>query len=459
MSSPIIARARGGAGFSLLELLLALFIISFAVLGFYQLLRSSSSRAQMSGNTLTANRVGMKVVNDLQEDIRLNGDLLSVMDFHDELKTKNAVIDGNSPFFRHFHDSQAPWGTMDPAQDGKIGTPDGDLYPQLKPFEVEVAAERRKSASGNDPGKHLAEVVARVGWKEKDGQSREYALDALLPSPVGPKIMERLTMVDENTLEAEIVKAFFPDKAGGSLAVAAQSKGADPALVKALGRCHVATTNLLATVASAAAEINTLRNTRSTLTSKKPSVELVNLQGRIAASCEGVAALMFVVLQELVPTMREIEKSFKREKLGSLSYDTAVKGLAGFEAVTKAILPWVVQSRREYEWLMGEALLPVRSARRNEQVNIKALEGWRLSTALDGTNRVPYRAFVQSLIQRYQGRSPAWERLLARERKLADDPALLQQTFGNLNRIVKTYTGDLLPLAEVSGKIVLRKPL
>jgi hypothetical protein len=434
-------------GVSLLELILAFALFAVAFLAFFQMMRAGGTRTVATSHSLAANRVALKVMADLQEQARLTGGLLELVTEFPDLQTTDPIVDAQSVFFRHIADRQPPWGIMDPATDGGVVSTDGPLFEHLRPFRVGATLQR---AGGSDVWRRqLAEVSVRVQWDEAGGPTRAYSLETVIPSPQGPRPRPHLTLIDEGTADDVTRRRFYPDLTGMNLAQAVGHRGGDLDLIRRLGRLAMGTDALLGGLASMAVRLQQARQQRQTALTG-PGQPLIKVQLRIAALHEAMAAACFLGCERLASPTREIITTFRVSELGGLAPAAALVGLRDYQAALAYLEPSVRQATLEYEWLLAEGLLDIRTPRVEDFSRIKSLEGWRLLSLIDAGNVPAYRSFVSRLKLTVDGRNPAWERAMVREVRLSQDPARLATVFANLADIYDVYRHTLKPLAETA---------
>ncbi len=444
------------AGFTLLELVIAVFILAAAVLTFVQVLRGSRSQLVMTGHTFAANHVSMKVNSDLLEDARINGNLLELLEEFPEMVGTDKVVDAQSIYFRYIQDRTPPLGVLEPGKDGGVVPDDEFLYNQLQPFTLKVRGERQKAPGDPDFRRHIAEVGVSVDWQEKGGPERNYSLTAHLSSPVGPRPFDEVLLFEEDKIPDLARDFLFPFQKNHSLRETAVSAKADPDMLLACGSLAVVTLQMEAGIASISKKLQTLESRRQQLLSN-PTPELADVQLKIGRQLETGTCLVFHVLRTLEPRVKAIEAAFDRKKFGWVDFNRAVSGIWRFGAFSRTLINWLQRSGREYEWLLSDSLLAVRSRRTEEFARMKALEAFRLLAALEPAKKPVLQEFIARQTQRLTGHNPSWERTMIREGRLLNDPVRLRKIFGNLAEICRVYEEKISPAAEFALTIPTKK--
>ncbi len=441
-----------GRGFTLLEIVIGLFVLAVLALTFTQLIRSSGTQTILSSQTFAANQVASKVMSDLSEETRINTMFLELLRDMPEMGNRDQVVDSQSAYFRHLKDLAPPYGRIDPELDGGIRSGDGSIYQRMRPFFVRVQAERRGEASTPGFERHVAEVEVNVDWKEKDGMGRSYVLQTWLPSPSGPKVVSPFQVLDEATLPQKVRERFFPEKGGTDLRTAVQSAGGNYDLILELGRIEIGTDNLASAVSALRKEIGPLE-TRRRLLLANPSPGLSQVQLKIARRQEIGASLLFMGLSSLVPSLRKIDQGYSVSAVGALQRSRFTPGLSRFALCFDQIPEWVLKGAEDYSWLLEEGWRDIRPNRLADLARSKALDAYRLLFAIDSGKRAVYEAFITKERDRTEGRNPFWEKTFLREPEFARNPSKLTSQFPNLKRIAGTILGELAEGARIARKI------
>lgn len=290
--------------FSLLEVVIALLVLTTIIMTVIQLQSSSRVQLALSANSFAAIHLSSKVMDDLIEEARLNPTFLEMLQDFPDMLSKDQVIDAQSFYFRCGRDRRMPWGRFDLADGGGIDKADGVLYQLMAPFRIQVEAHRHAVSTTSEPERHLCEVVIETTWEEKGGPSRSYRMPINLCSPQGPVPPEGLPL-DENALKELIRELLFPDLPGRTFDQAVSDKGCDRELAYHVGKIGVCADAVLAALGTATREIAELGKKRRLLLAK-PDAQLVKIQLEIARTEESGASLLYNVLNDLLPSFQEI---------------------------------------------------------------------------------------------------------------------------------------------------------
>ncbi len=430
-------------GFTLLELLLGIFIGAAALTTIYQFMQSSSQSVALSSQHFIALHLSGKVMADLFEESRISNTLTENSITFPDLVSRSPVVDAQSPFFQMVRDSREPWGAIQPGVDMGVTKDFGPTYNLLQPFYLQVSIRRPAPASSRDPERHLAESTIKVDWQEKSGMSRSYTIQFECPSPYGPLPEEKI-LIDEETLKQRVREEFFPDMPDKSLEQAISASGCDGGMLMKAGKIGVLMADLTASIASLSAEIQVLsKKRREQLQNLGPS--FIETQLRISRKTETGASLLYNVLLEAAQEASSIQEQGTAGNLGKIPIVPFGKALKTFRSLSGEIDGWVRCTGEAYRYLLDESFSRVISGKTREIACMKALDAIRLRCSMGKLPVAKWKEFIDRERERVKERNPFLAKFFLREEMAVSDRKVFVEAFPNL-----VFTVDRIQ--EVIGK-------
>ncbi len=445
---------RRASGFTLLELAIGFGILALLGVTFLQVMRGSSQRLAFNANTFAAIHISSKVMADLVEESRVNGTFLQTLESDPDTTRRDDVVEGRSFYFRFLHDRFPPFGRLDPVPDGGITRSLKSSYENLDQYKVVV--EPARLGNPDKPGfqRHLAETMVLVDWKESGGLERQYSITARIPSPVGPRPVEDVRLIDEGLLPGRIVAVLFPGRAG-SIVQAAAVAGADPGMASNVGRVLVVTNDLQAALSSLSREVAERKKLFKSLL-KAPSPELVDTAISIARNHETAASLIYQVLSALGPALKEIREGADPRTLQGIPLVPFRDALRNVQSLAAEFSNRVGQAGSQFDFLLQDGMLPFISARERDYACMKALEALRLQVALETLPGSTLQDFAFREKERQAGRNPFLERFFKREIGFGDKP--LKTRFPQLAATVATIDSGIRPFVDDLPRLLAAHP-
>jgi len=444
-------------GFTLVELLVAMAILSITLITVFQLLGSSSKRSVVSASLFSAVNLSTKIRASLGEEMRLNPAFIEMTHEYPEMTDKAEVVDGRSWFFRWGRDRNAPFGIID-SNDGPAITPeDASLYSEFKPFQVSFNIQRLESAAKNKPESHLCETSIKVHWQDKGSQNRDYKIHSKLFSPGRATIPDGL-LIDQKELNKLSREALFPEAVGMSLEAAADMNGCDRELARHAGRLSALMRALDTAISSITADISDLVKQRKILL-VRPGRKLAETQIMIARKTEDGASLIYNVLAECGDSWDFLSKETDTARLGGIPYTPYTQAIKFYAALGPQIADWVHEAGIAYEWLLQPSIAANLTNRERDNAANKRLESFRLLQKLRPSPSISgeFAAFLRRETELVTGKNPHQMKFLSREEQLRKSPERYSVVFPNLGDILKRITVEILPNGKNSAELIARR--
>jgi prepilin-type N-terminal cleavage/methylation domain-containing protein len=433
------------SGFTLLEILLALLVLGILGGALWKMLIGDRKRYELTRNLFSAIQVATKINEDLWEEARTHATLIELTQEFPELVSNNLITDSESPFFRYVFDRKEPYGLIQQGVDQGILREDGVLYDQLGPFKCQVEIVRHADIGDPEYGKHLAQILIKVTWQEKDGMTRTYTLPTLLPSSAGPVPLDKLP--EDETRTKTLARDFlFPGNQGRSFEQAATIAGCDVSLAEDVGRIHVFIGFVNSALASLTQEIDSLKNEQAQ--HFVPScVGVVKPQFQICRKLESGASLAFHFLTELAPSVRRVSEAPPTNLRGIPS--TAVgMALTNYQSLFSDFFRWLHAMRRAIDWIEAPEFLVFLSHREQEWIRIKSLETYRLFHSLGEIPSEEFREFLSRQRARVKDRNHFLEKMYLRDESLQPGTESFRRAFPNLVAICERMDREIRPAAS-----------
>lgn len=444
------------SGFTLLELMFALAILSISLITIFQLVGSSNRKTSLTAEIFSAIQLTTKVRANLNEEMRLNPAFIEMIHEYPEMTDKEDVVDGRSWYFRWGNDRSAPFGIINSIDGPAFVEEEATLYSEFKPFKVSFGIQRIAPDSKNVPDSHLCETTASIEWKNKLGKVHTYGLSGQAFSPSRGVIPDGL-LIDQTALLALISQVLFPECVGLSLGEAADLNGCNRELAFHAGRVAALTTELDKAISSITVDISELVKQRRILLSS-PNIKLAAIQIQIARKTEDGASLLYNVLAECGESLKYLTQETDPARLGSLPAAPYVKGLKLYATLGPQIYDWVEQAGLAYEWLLQPGLESLLTGRERENAVYKRLEAYRLLLKLKpaAANSASFAAFIKREADRVEGKNPHLIKFFLREDSLRKTPGRYSDVFPNLKEILRQITVEILPNGRLVPELISR---
>lgn len=172
---PAILRARrpeARCGLTLLELLLAFALLLFSFVVLITAFQGAGRETPFTNEHFTAMFLAQKVMEDITQRVAENPHFFTEL-IRDATGERVPVVDGRSKYFRLLENTRN-FNLLLPEEDEPIVR--GDLYEQLKPFQVQVATKWQPDPLTGEMRRNLVLVEVTLSWVSKEGFAREYRL-------------------------------------------------------------------------------------------------------------------------------------------------------------------------------------------------------------------------------------------------------------------------------------------
>ncbi|GEM_PF-5456569 len=154
MSKSII----GGKGFTLVELVIAFFILMSIGAAFLIALRAGTQESTFLKEQFSAALLSRKVVEDVFAEVEINPWAADGIDF-----SKARMVDGESHFFSNLEDTKPPFFTIDTGE-GNITSDCQPIYSLIEDFQISLKTDL------SDPQIRTAKIA--LDWKSKNSKGR-----------------------------------------------------------------------------------------------------------------------------------------------------------------------------------------------------------------------------------------------------------------------------------------------
>ncbi len=437
-------------GFTLLEIMITLFIVSAFGISFFYALSATRRGAAFTAEHFSAIILGQDVVEHLTTEISLDPSGFETLGIEGAKGNPVRIVDGSSVFFSHLEDRAAPWYYIDPRTDGKLDAKMAPLYNQVKDFEIDVMATRVAPPADTTENRNLFEAAVRLQWKPAAGRG-VFAEPCRFASPVTPKQVTPLPGPDAAALDAFIVQAFYLGGGGQTLTALLASKGGDPETIRAFGRVYYMSQQMLQS-----AEFLKLKSEIAMLERVRAQNEAT--PGPLLASCcqdlgrkqYEVAKAAFMVMDALAGTLEKAIPNFDQAHLGTELWQSRALVLLGmqfFKGVCQEFNGGLENAKLNFERLLDPRLAREYGGKWRLQ-NLQRL--FDLHRILCMYPRFPdarmnYRAFLAAVEKEFKGRNPFLDRFAMKETSLVGDEARMLARYPTLVRL-KTVLTDRLPV-------------
>jgi hypothetical protein len=443
-------------GFTLVEILIGVALLSMLGLVFITLLRGGSRESHLSADHFTGAMLSQKVVEDLIDETELNPRALFALGIDESSPLPpTAVVDGQAPFFQHVEDRVAPFGKIDIQAEGGIDQAMSPLFGQVETFQVAADGRRLAGAGGISEKRHLQEVLVDFSWKSKVGRGSVNSAIHLF-APVDAKPASIALIFNASQVEQEAAWAFF-DAPGDSLAQLVTDSGANYATVFGLGVVHLVSQGFI--------QSDAMRNCLQAVTTGKTAaqgpfsgvVAEYQAQQKLGKAYFDLANTAFLMTYALATQVIELADICDAARVGTILADQPevfTPGLGNYLKLSETFRDAVVKARQTYRELLRPGLSGVRGMKQQAFVIRRLIGLFRILAVIPehSGGLAEYRVFLNDLAEEMTGRNPYLHRLLLQEKDFAQSEAVLVQKHPHLRRIQRV-TQEAVPAARsvISG--------
>ncbi|NLI78242.1 MAG: hypothetical protein GX442_17635 [Candidatus Riflebacteria bacterium] len=448
----------------------ALLVFSFVVL--ITAFQGAGRETPFTSEHFTAMFLAQKVMEDIAQRTAENPHFFTEL-VRDAEGEAVPVVDGHSKYFRLLENTRN-FNQLLPEEDDPITG--GDLYEQLKPFQVKVSTRLQEDPVTGGVRRNLVLVEIHLTWTSKEGLARDYRLaqfiqgnsdDLLAEDPqttLSPAAQARLDQLAVAAL-AKMMAADVPALAGavpGQFTVedlAGHSPGAQPAALLEVGRMLTLVDGTLAeddrlSTRIAALEVErdavraVLQKSDKSAADQETCLRFLDLQKRIAALCEqkGVADVgHLLLLERSLPALAPIFAD--PQVLGTLvsRYTPMLMAiLSDAEEIAHLTILAFSSAEKCYLSMVSPPVISVLPRRKEPAYLRKALDIQKVGILMesrDGEARQRLADFTHNLDlfqRKYRGQHPNFTDFLTAEQKLAASLASLRAAYAGIVKAFRT---------------------
>ncbi|MFZ2958236.1 MAG: prepilin-type N-terminal cleavage/methylation domain-containing protein [Candidatus Ozemobacteraceae bacterium] len=446
---------KGKSGFTLLEVVFGMAIFATVSIGFIMYLQNATKESQFSGEHLTALILSQKVLEDINEELFLNPYGFETLGIDKTSSGKLEIVDGKSVYFSYLEDKKAPWGKIDPQQDGMLTSSMSPLYETVKPFRFKVYGDRLEK-TGNGENRNVLTCDLNFDWETKTGAGK-YSNFCFFFSPVTEKKADLALTVNEAGVDARIPTEFY-HSSGKSLIDIANAANESVEAVTSLGRIALVTQDFM----NSTGYKKTVDNIK-TLGAKLANVpegyfdEAFNYRLALAQAWYELAKLSFQVVAYLEPAFTQFATGSSFQDIGKTSVDPIAfqKALYSYKIIFGTFTGSLVQARSEFYALVKNDIATYKGGKKQLQVLQKLFDLYRIAAIIptrpEGMNEL--KAFLVRLDKFSEYRNPFLNRMIKQELIFLGDRTGWVNRYSNLKRLDTILTGKIPPiLAFIDAK-------
>lgn len=413
-------------GFTLVEVMIGVFVLSLVVGAFILGLRSARQEVDFSDKHVAALVCSQKVVEDLIEEIWLNPQGFKALGIENSHPTPSPVTDGQSIFFTSLEASGG-----DPRQQ-VISRSMLPLYNQVEDLQLSVTAERLAPPTADRLEANLYRGDILLTWDGKRGKGQG-RLEALFYSPVTPKRFIPSTFTGGGTTASYTEILNLP--------------GGQPEVQRNLADVYAACRTFLESefYTKTLQKIRTLKQTsRDT---PFPSKALYECHYQLAGSWYEMARRSLQFLISVEPTVTAVVQR-GLDSSNTAQMHQARQIARDFRLIYETLVSSLLQARANYQFLVSPSMARYRGIRLQFHLLLRLLDLYRvlLVTPTYRTGLAEYRQFLRDLDAFGAGRSPALQRLVAYELANSANVDQVVQRLPNLKQLDALFAQKLRPV-------------
>ncbi len=424
-------------GFSLMEVMIGLFILAFIVAGFLMGLRSAKKEVEFSDKHVAVLLCSQKVIEDLMEEIWLNPLGFQTLGIEQSTPAPTPIVDGQSVFFTNLEAGNAA-GTRSPSSRKDVISPDvKPLYHQVEDLHLAVTAERLAPAVDDRLESNLYHGDIAFFWNSPRGKGQG-DLEALFFSPVTPKKFTPGTYVD-------------PSATDSSYTAILNSAGGRSKLLRNLGDVYQACRSFLQSdfYTRSFREIKRLKQVSRD--GQYPSKALYECHLKLAGVWYELARRSLNFLISVAPAMNEFASEYTPGSLGAaFSSDSSQLNaiLRDFRLIYETLVSSILQARANYQFLVSPPMAKFKGIRMQYHLIARTMDLYRV-LMVTPTHRYglpEYRYFLEQLDRFATGRSPVLQRMVAHELANSQNLDQVLNRLPNLKQLDVLFTQKMRPV-------------
>ncbi|NLI78756.1 MAG: prepilin-type N-terminal cleavage/methylation domain-containing protein [Candidatus Riflebacteria bacterium] len=424
-------------GFSLMEVMIGVFIMAFVLGAFIMGLRSAKKEVEFSDKHVAVLLCSQKVVEDLMEEIWLNPFGFQTLGIENSVPSPTPIVDGQSVFFTNLESGNAATTNAPGTRKDVIGPGVKPLYHQVEDLHLTVTAERLAPVADDRPESNLYHGDIAFAWDGPRGKGKG-DVEALFFSPLTPKKFTPGTYVDPSSTDA-------------SYTAILGSPGGRPQLLRNLGDVYQACRSFLNSdfYRRSFREIKELK--RVSRDGQYPSKELYACHLKLAGVWYELARRSLNFLISVVPAMNAFASGYTPGSLGPM-FDSGSGQLDAilrdFRLIYETLVSSILQARANYQFLVSPPMARFKGIRMQYHLINRTMDLYRV-LMVTPTHRYglsEYRYFLEQLDRFGTGRSPALRRMVAYELANSQNLGQVLNRLPNLKQLDVLFTQKMRPV-------------
>ena len=423
-------------GFSLIETMIAVLVLSMVALMLYQGIQSARSEITFGADHLSALLLSQKVLEDCIQEMDVNPNGLATLGLDTPNPSPVALVDGASPFFSNLEDRAAPWHKIQGGPGETLDQNFGPLYTQVKDFKIQANSTRQTT------DQNMSLVNIELSWKAKTGTGN-MPMSCFVYSPVLPKQTSIGLVVDDSVLEKVICRRLFvcpPMSMTGILS----TYGGNTDTLKAYATLAHGAENVM----YSSFYLNTMnaigKNEKlfKTLSGSPKNQTYFDLVKKLAGDNYQIARVAFNAMLVLQPHMEKAMIEYDETFFGTYLWDKrrrhhATACMIDYVMLSKLFVERLFYAKTYYEILIEKDMAEFQDMRRIQINLVRVMDIYKIlllvpSSPVTQTHFVTFFRHVKSFAD---GRHQALVRLAQMNIDLATNvPALLEKN-PNLQRV------------------------
>jgi prepilin-type N-terminal cleavage/methylation domain-containing protein len=434
---------RRKQGFSLIETMIAILVLSLVALMFYSGVQSARNEITFGAEHFTALLLTQKVLEDCIQEMEVNPNGLGTLGLDNNDPAAVSIVDGGSVFFTNLEDRTPPWRKIEGGAGEHLDENFGPLYAQSKDFKIKANAVRLTTDS------NMSQVNVEISWKTKVGKGI-MPMNCLVYSPVLPKKTSAAFTVDPALLERFICRRLFlcPPM---SMPTIVSTYGGDPQTIETYGKLAYGVESLLQSTYYLKTMMLLDKNEKTiqSLMGSPKTKTFYTLVNTVASDNYQIARLAFNSLLTLQPYVEKAINEYDGSHLGPYLWEPknrhyASSCLKEYMTIANLFVERLFFAKNYYEMLIQKDLAEFQDTRRLQLNLIRVMDLYKIlflipSSPIQETQFVKFFRHVKEFAG---GRNPALVRLAQQTIEFSADKQVL------LNR-----NPNLKPVFEVIGKL------
>lgn len=435
-------------GFTLLEIMVGVFILSSMALMFFWVVKSSSKESTFSGNHFSAIMIGQKVAEDIMEEYALNPYADESLGINTSLAKQTTVIDGDSVFFMAIEDSCPPWGQIESAKDGGINKLQEPLYSQMKGFLLGSSVISDSPEGFYEERNNLQKVKLNINWKNAIDKGKTEKIFFVFAPREAKKVADPTTSFDYAALGIEeAIKSLLPEGTDFSkpLSEILSSLDANEKMIFDLAATNILCENFVKSnlVKKITREIRECERKLGFVTDRKTEFEL-KLQ--IAKNWYQVARLSFNVVAAIAKNMAPVAEDERSEDtFKSINPFKLRLSLMNIKITYRYFLDAMIAARYYYQKLLTPEMVAIAGQKRQQDIIVRLFDIYRILSFAPGHSKgkLEYAGFILRVKEMSAWKNQHLYRFADQEKKFSEDFSTLIEKFPNLKPVHQILTEQM----------------